>query len=137
MILIKSFRIMEGFKKKGEQTWNIFLETFANKSNIGFATFKHIFFSLMVKFDEVRTGGNMMPTATLAVGTTEGKISGKWKLKVKVIMPIAEYWDSWLVRSYSVWKKGGWHDESERNGPDWQLLNTGRSLTKRSGSHTI
>ena len=30
----------------------------------------------MVKFDEVRTGGNMMPTATLAVGTTEGKISG-------------------------------------------------------------
>ena len=38
----------------------------------------------MVKFDEVRTGGNMMPTATLAVGTTagkrdntKGKISGK------------------------------------------------------------
>jgi len=29
--------------------------------------------SLMVKFDEVRTGGNMMPTATLAVGTTEGR----------------------------------------------------------------
>ena len=40
-------------------------------------------FSLMVKFDEVRTGGNMMPTATLAVGTTEGKISGKRHLKVK------------------------------------------------------
>ena len=37
----------------------------------------------MVKFDEVRTGGNMMPTATLAVGTTEGKISGKRHLKVK------------------------------------------------------
>ena len=36
-------------------------------------------FSLMVKFDEVRTGGNMMPTATLAVGTTEGKISGERK----------------------------------------------------------
>jgi len=29
--------------------------------------------TLMVKFDEVRTGGNMMPTATLAVGTTEGR----------------------------------------------------------------
>ena len=34
----------------------------------------------MVKFDEVRTGGNMMPTATLAVGTTEGKISGGKKV---------------------------------------------------------
>ena len=39
------------------------------------------YFSLMVKFDEVRTGGNMMPTATLAVGTTEGKLSGERKLR--------------------------------------------------------
>merc|ERR1719509_332998 len=28
---------------------------------------------IMSKFDEVRTSGNMMPTATLAVGTTEGR----------------------------------------------------------------
>ena len=30
--------------------------------------------NLMTKFDEVRTSGNMMPTATLAIGTIEGKI---------------------------------------------------------------
>ena len=27
----------------------------------------------MAKFDEVKTSGNMMPTATLAMGTMEGK----------------------------------------------------------------
>ena len=36
----------------------------------------------MVKFDEVRTGGNMMPTATLAVGTTEGKRETNTKGKI-------------------------------------------------------
>ena len=30
----------------------------------------------MGKFDEVRAGGNMMPTATLGVGTTEGRDGG-------------------------------------------------------------
>ena len=29
--------------------------------------------NLMAKFDEVKNGGNMMPTATLAMGTMEGK----------------------------------------------------------------
>ena len=29
--------------------------------------------TLMAKFDEVKTSGNMMPTATLAMGTMEGK----------------------------------------------------------------
>ena len=29
--------------------------------------------TLMTKFDDVRTSGNMMPTATLAIGTMEGK----------------------------------------------------------------
>ena len=31
--------------------------------------------NLMAKFDEVKNGGNMMPTATLAMGTMEGKNS--------------------------------------------------------------
>ena len=29
--------------------------------------------NLMAKFDDVKNGGNMMPTATLAMGTMEGK----------------------------------------------------------------
>ena len=29
--------------------------------------------TLMAKFDEVKTSGNMMPTATLALGTMEGR----------------------------------------------------------------
>ena len=29
--------------------------------------------NLMAKFDDVKNGGNMMPTATLAIGTMEGK----------------------------------------------------------------
>ena len=31
--------------------------------------------TLMTKFDEVKSSGNMMPTATLAMGTIEGKYS--------------------------------------------------------------
>lgn len=29
--------------------------------------------TLMAKFDDVKTSGNMMPTATLAMGTMEGR----------------------------------------------------------------
>ena len=34
--------------------------------------------TLMAKFDDVRTSGNMMPTATLAVGTIEGNFYLLW-----------------------------------------------------------
>ena len=105
----KNVRILERVKKKeGELSLKIyFLKPFPIKPNFCFASLKHIFFSLMVKFDEVRTGGNMMPTATLAVGTTEGKISGKCMLKVKVMTPIAEQLELFASEQlFSV--KGRW-----------------------------
>ena len=39
--------------------------------------------TLMAKFDDVRTSGNMMPTATLAVGTIEGNVAFTLVLKTK------------------------------------------------------
>ena len=59
-------------------------------------------FSLMVKFDEVRTGGNMMPTATLAVGTTEGKKEKTQKASFQENQWNVSWWAKWEERQLST-----------------------------------
>ena len=56
----------------------------------------------MVKFDEVRTGGNMMPTATLAVGTTEGKKEKTQKASFQENQWNVSWWAKWEERQLST-----------------------------------
>ena len=76
-MILRVLELWKGSRKKENKPEIFFWKPLPIKAVLVLPPLSTFFFSLMVKFDEVRTGGNMMPTATLAVGTTEGKISGK------------------------------------------------------------